>query len=138
MTAKKKPEDLQKRGRKEKWTAEAALKLVADFEAWLLESPVNLFFTDYCRQNKGIYPQLQSDLKDKFPEFSENIKRLEGLRKDNLCKSALTGKFNPTFSIFYAKNEFGMTDKQNHELTGKDGAPLFGSLNDYYGDANEK
>ena len=135
MTAKKNPEDLQKRGRKEKWTKEAALELIADFEKWLLADTSNMFFTDYCRQHKGIYPQLQSDLKDKFPEFSENIKRLENIRRDNLCKSALTGKFNPTFSIFYAKNEFGMKDKQDVEHSGE---IKFGGLDDYYGDANGK
>lgn len=137
MTARKKPEDKQKAGRKEKWTEAAAMDLYEKFRAWLLSDSKNLFFTDFCRQT-GLYPQLQSELKEKFPQFSENIKRLEDIRRENLCKSALTGAFNPTFSIFYAKNEFGMTDKQSHELTGKDGAPLFGSLNDFYSDANDK
>lgn len=136
MTPRKRPEDKLKTGRPQKWTKDAAMKLIRDYHDWLYESSTNLFFSDFCR-SRNLYPQIISELEHKYPEFSEALKRVESIRKDNLCKSALTGVFNSTFSIFYAKNEFGMTDKQERELYGKDGGPIqYSGLDDFYRDVN--
>lgn len=45
-------------------------------------------------------------------EYSATIKKAKMQIEDNLNKLALTGKLNPTVTIFNLKNNFGWKDKQ--------------------------
>lgn len=58
------------------------------------------------------------------PEFSEAYKRAKQLQKDLLVENGLQGLYNTPWSIFLAKNITDLRDKQEHEHTGKDGAPI--------------
>lgn len=48
---------------------------------------------------------------DDYPGFSGAYRRAKELQKDFLLENALSGRFNPQFSIFFAKNNLGMKDK---------------------------
>lgn len=53
------------------------------------------------------------------PDFSASYKRVENFQERNLVSGAMNGELNTTFSIFFAKNNLGYTDKtendQNHK-----------------------
>lgn len=50
-------------------------------------------------------------------EFFDTIKRAKTRIEANIEKGALLGIFNPTFSIFNMKNNFGWQDKQEIDTT---------------------
>jgi DNA-packaging protein gp3 len=58
------------------------------------------------------------------PVFSYAYKKAKDLQQANLVEGTLKGAYNSTFAIFTAKNVLGWRDKTEHEMTGKDGAPL--------------
>lgn len=62
------------------------------------------------------------------PEFSDSLKRAKDIQEHMLVEGALGGVFNPTFSIFFAKNCLGYKDKIEQEHTGKDGEAIDHSL----------
>ncbi len=60
----------------------------------------------------------------KYPEFSDAYKKIKDIQERNIVHGALTGKYNPTFSIFFAKNNLGYKDQQTQEHIGADGGPI--------------
>lgn len=52
----------------------------------------------------------------KYPEFRQAYKLAKKLQEGMLVKNALKGLYNPTFSIFAAKNMFKWRDKHDLEL----------------------
>jgi len=54
----------------------------------------------------------------RLEDIPEAYRRLQTLSREDLVNNALTNKYNPTFSIFLAKNNFGMKDKQDLEHSG--------------------
>ena len=68
--------------------------------------------------------------RDEIKEFSEaiNIGRAKAAQiwEERLTKLALTGEGNATATIFALKNRFPeqWRDKQEHEVSGKDGGPI--------------
>ena len=60
----------------------------------------------------------------RHPEFSSAYKKAKDLQEANLVEGTISGAYNSTFAIFTAKNVLGWRDKTEHEMTGKDGAPL--------------
>ncbi len=61
---------------------------------------------------------------EKHVEFFDALKRIKDMQEHNLVGGALGGQYNPTFSIFFAKNNLGYKDKQETEHTGKDGGAI--------------
>lgn len=53
----------------------------------------------------------------KYPGFIGAYKKAKRLQHDWVVANAMTGKFNPAFSIFFAKNNMGMRDKTETEVT---------------------
>ena len=49
----------------------------------------------------------------KYPEFSASLKYVKRLNEAMLMDNALKGLYNPTFSIFTAKNKYGWRDEQH-------------------------
>ena len=64
------------------------------------------------------------DQTHKNPRFSDAYKKAKDLQEANLVEGTISGAYNSTFAIFTAKNVLGWRDKTEHEMTGKDGAPL--------------
>lgn len=89
---------------------------------------------DYCACNEdGFFPTKagfaikigvdRDTLKEwasKHSDFSAAYKKVEDYQYNSLIPGALQGKYNPTFSIFFAKNNLGMTDKQELAVSGFD------------------
>lgn len=56
--------------------------------------------------------------KEKYPNFSDSYKKAKALQDDMVNNLAIRGFYNPTYTIFWAKNRLGMKDKQEVEQTG--------------------
>ena len=67
-------------------------------------------------------------------EFFPTIKRAKTKIEANIEKGALLGIYNPTFSIFNMKNNFGWQDKQEIDTTGSNRVQI---INDLPKDNNE-
>lgn len=69
----------------------------------------------------GRYPDDYKDEKLrgqlKHPEFSETIKRAKACQEKILVTNALRNNYNPTFSIFFAKNCLNWKDKTETDVT---------------------
>lgn len=55
----------------------------------------------------------------KYPEFTVAYKKAKNIQKACLIQCALTKKYDSTFSIFLAKNNFGMQDRVDLRQSGK-------------------
>jgi hypothetical protein len=60
----------------------------------------------------------------KYPQFSDAYKKVKDIQEVNIVQGALSGKYNPTFSIFFMKNNLGWKDKVEQEISGPDGGPI--------------
>ena len=58
----------------------------------------------------------------KKEEFSDSYKKAMRIAENHLVKYSLTGKYNPTVSIFMLKNNHGYTDKKEIDNTSSDGS----------------
>lgn len=87
------------------------------------------FFSDFAAKigvdDDTLVEWAKEENMEKYPGFSAAYARAKQLQKRQLIEGALAGAYAPQFSIFLAKNITDMRDKQEHEHTGKDGAPLF-------------
>lgn len=65
--------------------------------------------------------------KDDYPGFSGAYRKAKALQHDWVNEGAMSGNFNPAWSIFFAKNNMGMRDRFENETTyqNPDGSPLF-------------
>jgi hypothetical protein len=57
---------------------------------------------------------------DKYPKFLRAVEKAKGIQKHQLIQGAFSGEYNSTFSIFFAKNNCGMKDKVEQEISGLD------------------
>lgn len=53
------------------------------------------------------------------PEISESIKKIKQIFENTINAGALTGKLNPTMTIFNLKNNYGWKDQTQTDLTTK-------------------
>lgn len=76
----------------------------------------------------GVHRQRVYEWVDKFPEFADTISLAKGKRQLFLEKRLLSADQGPvvTSTIFALKNAAGedWREKQEHEVTGKDGGPI--------------
>ena len=66
---------------------------------------------------------------ENFPEFAQPIKKAKQMCLDNISQGAMKNKFNNAMSIFYLKNCFGWTDKQ--EITEKKDPEVIQMMKDF-------
>jgi hypothetical protein len=57
---------------------------------------------------------------DSQPDFLRAVEKGKGIQKHRLIQGAFSGDYNSTFSIFFAKNNCGMKDKMENEISGLD------------------
>ena len=112
---------MAKRGRPKKFTLKELEKRIAGYFAHCDEHK-----EPYCIT--GLALALDTSRRsllnwEKDDEFFHAIKRAKDECEFYIEKEALKGKLPPAVAIFCLKN-FGWTDKQEHEHTGKDGAPF--------------
>lgn len=85
-------------------------------------------------ENKQYSAQRFSEWAEKFEkevEISESIKKIKELFENRINKGALTGKLNPTMTIFNLKNNYGWKDKTDidHTTKGKElPVPILGGI----------
>ena len=64
-------------------------------------------------------------------KYFPTVKRdFEKLQSDTMTEGAMTGKYNPTMTIFALKNWCEWKDKQETEISGKDGGVIKIALSD--------
>ena len=106
-------------------------------EIWT-EETTKVFFDkilEYVQENKkcrslseaavecGEYEDIIQYLQNKFSNIDfRSIKRAKDIVKNRLANQGLDGDANPTMAIFLLKNNHGMTDRQQTDVTtnGKD------------------
>lgn len=85
-------------------------------------------YIEYCSKNErfanidgfSVFAFINPDTYYEYKhqaQYSEPIKRIEGLLLDDTLNKALEAR-NPAFLIFYLKNKFNWKDKQEIETTG--------------------
>jgi hypothetical protein len=89
-----------------------------DIVNWFLdESVVPLpLFADYAIK-LGVSRETLHEWRRVHPEFSDAYKKAKAIQKARWIKGSLQGKFNPAFTIFFGKNVFKWTDKQEINAT---------------------
>lgn len=60
----------------------------------------------------------------KHPEFCLAYAQAKDLQGANLMEGGMGGTYAGSFTVVAAKNLIGWRDKQDHEISGKDGAPI--------------
>jgi hypothetical protein len=88
---------------------------------------------DYFRDSKGfptledfavnhcdVTPKTINNWMDSQPDFLRAVEKGKGIQKHRLIQGAFSGDYNSTFSIFFAKNNCGMKDKMENEISGLD------------------
>jgi len=114
-----------KGGRPEKWTKEVALKLGNDLIKWM--SPkivieagkqrdihaVNILWEEFIVIEKGLYPDIISQLSNKFIEFSLLIKKAKKIQETKLVKYGIANRLQPAMTIFVLKNHHNYKDKKD-------------------------
>lgn len=101
----------------EKWTEEKALELGNELIKFLnTEGTDNLFKKDFLFKH-GLYNDVVNHLCDKFPLFSELIKKADEIQLHKLDKYGIMGELNPAMVIFVQKNCHGRRDKQDIDHT---------------------
>lgn len=66
----------------------------------------------------GEYEELVQYLINKFPDtVFKSIKKAKDIVKNRLVNQGLDGDANPTMAIFILKNNHGMSDKQQTDIT---------------------
>jgi len=66
---------------------------------------------------------------ENLPEFSELIKKARITIKDDILVGAMKNRYNNAMAIFYCKNAFGMTDRQ--EITERKDPEVIQMMKDF-------
>ena len=101
------------------WTEEIALQLGSDLIKWLIETPENMYYSEYLTMERDIHPNIIGQMRDKFVSFRELIKKAKEIQKIKLIKYGTANKLNPAVTIFVLKNHHDMTDKRDYTSGGE-------------------
>jgi len=97
-------------------------------------------YKKHCKENKepftiiglAVFMDMAKDTiieYGKKEEFSDPYKKAMNIAEEHLVKYSLTGKYNPTVSIFLMKNNHGYADKQEIKHSGDEDAPPVWTVN---------
>jgi hypothetical protein len=106
-----------KTGRPRNLSNECIEELQDKFEQYINETPVPII-AEFAYMNNVLRESLYD-----YPEFSTLMKKCISKKEAQLERGALQNQINCTMAIFSLK-QLGWRDKQEHEITGKDGMPL--------------
>jgi hypothetical protein len=125
MTAPKHPDDLLPVGRKTTFKEEYCEKAIEYAENELKNNrfpTIAGFAVSLGTSKQTVYSWAQN-----YPQFLDALELFNSKQEHELTNGALNGKYNASFSTLMAKNFFGFKDKNETELTGKDGSDLIPS-----------
>ena len=104
------------------WDIETTEKFFNDVVSYVEDNKKCRSLSEACVE-LGQYEELISYLQNKFKDKDfKSIKRAKDIVKNRLANQGLDGEANATMAIFLLKNNHGMTDKQQTDVTtnGKD------------------
>ena len=104
-------------GRPVIWTEEKILKLGQELIDWLKSDEENIWFERFLYEVKDLYPQLISEMTNKYEKFAELIKKAKKIQESKLVDGTLKMGLNPTMAIFVLKNHYQYTDKTQTDIT---------------------
>lgn len=64
----------------------------------------------------GVHRDTLHEWAEKFPDFSDALKRAKDLQEQMLVTNGLKGLYNPSFAVFAAKNILGWRDRPKEEV----------------------
>jgi len=102
-----------KKGAPTKYTEEHCQHIIQFFK----DSNGLPFFSAYAREI-DVDADTLHEWKKVHPDFSEAYKECKAIQKEHLVNKALQGEYNPSFSIFTAKNIIGWRDQKDIKLSG--------------------
>lgn len=105
-------------GRPTKYKPEYCQQIVEWFEVKVKENELP-FLSKWARQEARVCEDTAIEWTKQHEDFSEAYKKAKDIQKEFLITGGLTGKFNPTFAIFTAKNITDMRDMTNIDHTTK-------------------
>ncbi len=68
----------------------------------------------------GVHRDTLHEWAEKFPDFSDALKRAKDLQEQMLVTNGLKGLYNPSFAIFTAKNILGWRDRSKDDVQDKE------------------
>ena len=103
------------------YTAEFVQKELEEIER-IIDEHKSVIVLGEVILSRGYSPQRFSEWEAKFdekeyPVISESIKRIKAILETRLNLGGLTGKLNPTLTIFNLKNNYGWKDKTETDIT---------------------
>jgi hypothetical protein len=104
-------------GRPVIWTEEKILELGQELIDWLKVDEENIWFERFLYEEKDLYPQLISEMTNKYSKFAELIKKAKKIQESKLVDGTLKMGLNPTMAIFVLKNHYQYTDRTQTEIT---------------------
>ena len=105
----------------QKHTEEDALRAGNGLLEWISQKNDNIFLEEYFYIQNNYPCDFVKNMKKRFPSFAELIKKALDIQKFKLQKFALSGKANPTMSIFLLKCNHGMNENNKLEISGDGG-----------------
>ena len=99
------------------WTEEKILELGQELIDWLKVDEENIWFERFLYEVKDLYPQLISEMTNKYPKFAELIKKAKKIQESKLVDGTLKMGLNPTMAIFVLKNHYQYTDRTQTDIT---------------------
>ena len=120
MTKRKPPEEHDPNGRPTKWTPRINGDLMEFFRRGN-----GTFFPTF--EEFAVSQDLNADTlvewakaenAKKYPGFSAAYQRAKDWQHSLVTRHAITGKYAPAFSIFFAKNNMGMSDSHDYRHSG--------------------
>lgn len=107
-------------GRPSKYDARYCQELIAYAKSSSDAIPTLEGFADLIDVDPDTITAWQSS----HPEFLGACKKVMGMQKARLIDRGLKGEHNPAITIFLLKNNHGMKDKVEQELSGPNGGPI--------------
>lgn len=127
-TYKKKPNGKNNVGVKDKYTASFCLNELSEMKKYIeSDDGSDVVLIKELTLYRGFSYQRWSEITAKYAEnkeISDTIKKIEDILETRLYKAGLTNQVNTTMAIFGLKNKYRWVDKNETEVTGKDGKDL--------------
>jgi hypothetical protein len=127
MTKRKDPKDLQKRGRKSKYKPEYCQAMIDFFNVAAVDDNGDAIAPRYVFEfadSIGVHHDTLHEWCSKHPEFSVAYNEAREYQKRIILNNAMLGYYNPSITWKMMMNMFGWRNKEESELTGKDGKDL--------------